>query len=586
MAKSIKRVVMIFFVLVISCLLIVGCIFASNLIQNNSLDAEDSMQSTADKSYTLTGTESQVAATWNEAVTYSKNNSGVNVNVTLGTDWTSTSGFGTGAGFSEGRIWIPQGTTMGLDINKHVINRNLYYSSGNGYENGEAILVNGTLNLKDSSYTKFAAKSYLEKYGAETGTMYGIIGLITGGCSNQGVGAIRVSHGTFNMYGGLIFRNKAVASDATWGTFAGALVPEGMGTNLNLYGGAIAYNTVSGQEKDDLGALLIADYPIVNLYDILITKNIGGGVGAYGSHQLYVGSGVEIYENTKDGEECNVDRNSVNAMKVIGDLSADGGSGIDDARIGVTENTSYPVFTDSGYSKYNAGVNPARYFFDDNRGYKTAVTNSSGEVLFSTKTYITKPTQGSSSVYSKTYTGSALTYTPNGFDSTKMTISGNIETDANSYTAIVEPKEGYVWSGTGQYERIFFSWEITPKLLTKPTQGASFVKTYTGKVLTYTPQNFDTNTMDITGNVAINAGNYTATVSLKNSKNYKWADGKTTSISLDWKINPEAIAKPSIKNGSFEYDGNEKTLVLRDFDSNLMTIENNTAIDVNRIIPK
>ena len=55
---------------------------SSNKIEN--------VQTTAAKNYTLSGTNSQMATTWNEAVKYSVENN-VNVKVVLGANWTAQS---------------------------------------------------------------------------------------------------------------------------------------------------------------------------------------------------------------------------------------------------------------------------------------------------------------------------------------------------------------------------------------------------------------------------------------------------------------------------------------------------------------
>ena len=90
MAKIIKRVGIVFFVLVISFLLILGCVFAVNSatkdknaeIQNN----DGNVQTTAANTYILSGTCAQMAATWNTAVQYSKDND-VEVTVELNGNW-------------------------------------------------------------------------------------------------------------------------------------------------------------------------------------------------------------------------------------------------------------------------------------------------------------------------------------------------------------------------------------------------------------------------------------------------------------------------------------------------------------------
>ena len=125
MAKIIKRVGIVFFVLVISFLLILGCVFAVNSatkdknaeIQNN----DGNVQTTAAKTYTLSGTCAQMAAKWNEAISYSKAQRAL-VQVDLHSDWTavtdSTYGtsFGTGVGFDSGRIYVTDGANIKLTL--------------------------------------------------------------------------------------------------------------------------------------------------------------------------------------------------------------------------------------------------------------------------------------------------------------------------------------------------------------------------------------------------------------------------------------------------------------------------------------
>ena len=61
--------------------------------------------------------------------------------------------------------------------------------------------------------------------------------------------------------------------------------------------------------------------------------------------------------------------------------------------------------------------------------------------------------------------------------------------------------------------------------------------------------------MNISGNTGINAGSYTATVTLKDSSNYQWSDGTTSGVSLGWKINPKSVAVTWGTTTSFVYNG-------------------------------
>lgn len=78
-------------------------------------------------------------------------------------------------------------------------------------------------------------------------------------------------------------------------------------------------------------------------------------------------------------------------------------------------------------------------------------------------------------------------------------------------------------------------WTITKRLLDKPSLPD---ETYTenGEEQTLTPVGYDESTMSISGNKATDAGEYTATVTLKDTANYAWADGSVDPVSITWTI--------------------------------------------------
>ena len=191
MAKIIKRAGMIFFVSVISCLIVLGCVLTMQVAEsgNNSIVNADTQNNiytgqnnedgiinqtnyipsksnidytipSADSEYTLTcdcpnGTPCTcggMADIWANAVRESLN-TGKNVKVVLGKDWiakddgTSTA-FSSGFAFNQGRITVVFGSEITLDLNGHTIDRNLKQiaeSSGSAM-----ILTGGTLNLYDN----------------------------------------------------------------------------------------------------------------------------------------------------------------------------------------------------------------------------------------------------------------------------------------------------------------------------------------------------------------------------------------------------------------------------------------------------
>lgn len=148
------------------------------------------------------------------------------------------------------------------------------------------------------------------------------------------------------------------------------------------------------------------------------------------------------------------------------------------------------------------------------------------------KVQVTKPT----TISAQTYNGSAKTVTPSGFNSTTMDISGNVQTNAGSYTAIVSLKDRAhsEWSD-GSYDNMQIEWTINKANLTKPTKSAN--KQYTGSEVTVTLTNYNSSTMKVQGNKAIEVGNYTAVVEIKDPVNYKWsADDTTDPVAIAWSI--------------------------------------------------
>lgn len=76
---------------------------------------------------------------------------------------------------------------------------------------------------------------------------------------------------------------------------------------------------------------------------------------------------------------------------------------------------------------------------------------------------------------------------------------------------------------------------IYKHVLTKPTVSITEF-TYNGIDIPLNLSNFDSQTMNVTGNVYKNVGNYTATISLIDNVNYVWADDTINSYSINWEI--------------------------------------------------
>ena len=97
---------------------------------------------------------------------------------------------------------------------------------------------------------------------------------------------------------------------------------------------------------------------------------------------------------------------------------------------------------------------------------------------------------------------------------------------------------------------------VTKINLNKPTATGNY--TYNGATQTLSLNGYNASTMNVSGNTAIDAGNYTATVNLKDSSNYQWSDGSTGNVSLSWKINAKSVAVTWGETTSFVYNGKEQ----------------------------
>ena len=132
-------------------------------------------------------------------------------------------------------------------------------------------------------------------------------------------------------------------------------------------------------------------------------------------------------------------------------------------------------------------------------------------------------------------------------------------TNAGRYVvrAFVQGETGY-GANAGYAE-----FTIDPKEVEKPVQGSNWRFTYKrGTAHTYTPAGYEPEIeladaslgtvaqMTISGNRAINAGDYTASVSLADPLNFVWAiEGGTDPVKLSWKIDKQTLTLPTLGSG-------------------------------------
>lgn len=156
---------------------------------------------------------------------------------------------------------------------------------------------------------------------------------------------------------------------------------------------------------------------------------------------------------------------------------------------------------------------------------------------------------------SKTYSGSSQSPTLPPLNADEILVGGTTEaTEAGNYTITytLANTSNYIWSDDTAIPKSD-TWTITPKKLAKPAlTNAS--KTYNGYSQSPTLPSVNANEIQIGGTTsATNAGDYTVTYTLKNTKNYAWSDSTTSPKSDTWKINKAAgsltLNQSSIKLG-------------------------------------
>lgn len=110
--------------------------------------------------------------------------------------------------------------------------------------------------------------------------------------------------------------------------------------------------------------------------------------------------------------------------------------------------------------------------------------------------------------------------------------------------------------------------DLTSTINAVPTQGGAL--TYNGSAQTPTWNGFDTEKLTIGGQTSgTNAGTYTATFTPK--EGFKWADGSTDAVSVNWTIGRASVAVPS-QSGSLTYNGSSQTPNWSNYDSAKLTI--------------
>ena len=133
--------------------------------------------------------------------------------------------------------------------------------------------------------------------------------------------------------------------------------------------------------------------------------------------------------------------------------------------------------------------------------------------------------------------------------------------DVGNYSFKVKPGPGLEWNEAAGYgtDAKTINWSITKRLLNKPEAVTNLVYDGTNKIgVTHDEELTKYCTFDASSVTnAINAGDYTYSVSLKEPANTAWNDNTTDDVDGSWAIAPQTVAVPTPKT-DLVYDGNEK----------------------------
>ena len=167
------------------------------------------------------------------------------------------------------------------------------------------------------------------------------------------------------------------------------------------------------------------------------------------------------------------------------------------------------------------------------------VSSASSTIIDGTGTrqQVTVPTLSSDTfVYSSGSTVDITDYLED-YDPDTIYIGGTVTaTNAGEYTTIIDLKNPSTTEWNDEEAPTGFKllmWRVNKQTVSVPTVTDTS-KTYNTNEQSPTIAAYDTDVIDVSGNTATNAGNYTIEFTLKDTTNYQWASGSTPSVS--WSI--------------------------------------------------
>ncbi len=232
----------------------------------------------------------------------------------------------------------------------------------------------------------------------------------------------------------------------------------------------------------------------------------------------------------------------------------------------------YCVRYDGGTIGYNFDLikEPGTYAFiyedfdNPSHIYETRIIDNHTFMVIIEGNEVRKPTGGNTNTF--TYDGNAKQFVPSGYNENEMYIYNNSATTAGTYYAFITPKSPFKWIG-GSTELVSYEYVIKPKKVEIPKVAEDKI-VYNGNEQTFS-FTFNTDLMELTSNKGTNVGEYTAKLSLKDSRNYAWNDGSNKPIDIKFRIiHPGLVVKVE---SSYDYIYLDKDGIRQTYKQNNIT---------------
>ena len=231
------------------------------------------------------------------------------------------------------------------------------------------------------------------------------------------------------------------------------------------------------------------------------------------------------------------------------------------------------------YDVNNTQTNAGRYEITATISEENYNDKSLSAVLTIEKAKVEKPARNS---LSYTYNAESQTYTLP--ESESYTLTGNVQVNAGTYSVGValKDKSNYIWQDNSA-EDLLYEFVITKAEIAVPAPDNNFF-VYSGVEQNYVL--VENEAYSISGNKAINAGEYTVTVSLKDKNNYVWETGGTEDKSYVFKIEKSTVSLPAANETIYTYTGAPQTYTLSDSDKyrltgNIQTLAGDYSVTVS-----